>query len=219
MDSVRSGPFGQIFRPDNFVFGKFALGCVFWLKKFDSWIINQISLYMYVSLALVLEVNFLRRILFPQDKVVLVITGLRDITLREQNWSIQFSMWFEKKPRVATACKDFSSHTRSVAARVPVWAHYSSRRSVKNTQTVSWTRSALFHRQKYRIPSSNLTTLLCRFISSLKTRMRHTALTTRPCTISASEHSSSPLRHTATWTISFQQPWVESQLACDSLVR
>ena len=24
MDSVRSGPFGQIFRPDNFVFGKSA---------------------------------------------------------------------------------------------------------------------------------------------------------------------------------------------------
>ena len=24
MDSVRSGPFGQIFRPDNFVFGKFC---------------------------------------------------------------------------------------------------------------------------------------------------------------------------------------------------
>ena len=23
MDSVRSGPFGQIFRPDNFVFGEF----------------------------------------------------------------------------------------------------------------------------------------------------------------------------------------------------
>jgi hypothetical protein len=23
MDSVRSGPFGQLFRPDNFVFGKF----------------------------------------------------------------------------------------------------------------------------------------------------------------------------------------------------
>ena len=27
MDSVRSGPFGQIFRPDNFVFGKYNL-CV-----------------------------------------------------------------------------------------------------------------------------------------------------------------------------------------------
>ena len=24
MDSVRSGPFGQIFRPDNFVFGKYS---------------------------------------------------------------------------------------------------------------------------------------------------------------------------------------------------
>ena len=27
MDSVRSGPFGQIFRPDNFVFGGFACPC------------------------------------------------------------------------------------------------------------------------------------------------------------------------------------------------
>lgn len=26
MDSVRSGPFGQLFRPDNFVFGKCAIG-------------------------------------------------------------------------------------------------------------------------------------------------------------------------------------------------
>ena len=27
MDSVRSGPFGQIFRPDNFTFGKLELYC------------------------------------------------------------------------------------------------------------------------------------------------------------------------------------------------
>ena len=26
MDSVRSGPFGQIFRPDNFIFGQ--VGCL-----------------------------------------------------------------------------------------------------------------------------------------------------------------------------------------------
>lgn len=26
MDSVRSGPFGQIFRPDNFVFGEPRIG-------------------------------------------------------------------------------------------------------------------------------------------------------------------------------------------------
>jgi hypothetical protein len=29
MDSVRSGPFGQIFRPDNFVFGGFVCPCFF----------------------------------------------------------------------------------------------------------------------------------------------------------------------------------------------
>uniref|UniRef100_A0A8C0G030 Tubulin beta 4B class IVb n=2 Tax=Euteleostomi TaxID=117571 RepID=A0A8C0G030_CHEAB len=29
MDSVRSGPFGQIFRPDNFVFGKSGAGTIF----------------------------------------------------------------------------------------------------------------------------------------------------------------------------------------------
>ena len=29
MDSVRSGPFGQVFRPDNFVFGML----VFFVKK------------------------------------------------------------------------------------------------------------------------------------------------------------------------------------------
>lgn len=34
MDSVRSGPFGQIFRPDNFVFGKFqfVFECHAWLR-------------------------------------------------------------------------------------------------------------------------------------------------------------------------------------------
>ena len=28
MDSVRSGPYGQIFRPDNFVFGQVRLSCL-----------------------------------------------------------------------------------------------------------------------------------------------------------------------------------------------
>lgn len=31
MDSVRSGPFGQIFRPDNFVFGNLSIS--FYLHK------------------------------------------------------------------------------------------------------------------------------------------------------------------------------------------
>lgn len=33
MDSVRSGPFGQIFRPDNFVFGKYYYYFFFKIKK------------------------------------------------------------------------------------------------------------------------------------------------------------------------------------------
>ena len=28
MDSIRSGPFGQVFRPDNFVFGKFKMAFI-----------------------------------------------------------------------------------------------------------------------------------------------------------------------------------------------
>ena len=28
MDSVRSGPFGQIFRPDNFIFGQVSSFCL-----------------------------------------------------------------------------------------------------------------------------------------------------------------------------------------------
>ena len=35
MDSVRSGPFGQIFRPDNFVFGQSGAGNN-WAKGFYS---------------------------------------------------------------------------------------------------------------------------------------------------------------------------------------
>ena len=37
MDSVRSGPFGQIFRPDNFVFGKQMLNLL--LNRFYEWIV------------------------------------------------------------------------------------------------------------------------------------------------------------------------------------
>lgn len=36
MDSVRSGPFGQLFRPDNFIFGKITLELYRAIKKFRS---------------------------------------------------------------------------------------------------------------------------------------------------------------------------------------
>ena len=46
MDSVRSGPFGQIFRPDNFVFGKYAMILAtrhLWLHTVFSFIMYEIT--------------------------------------------------------------------------------------------------------------------------------------------------------------------------------
>ena len=36
MDSVRSGPFGQIFKPDNFIFGKVLRDFAFKILKNDN---------------------------------------------------------------------------------------------------------------------------------------------------------------------------------------
>ena len=50
MDSVRSGPFGQIFRPDNFVFGKFKhfyTAC--W---FEFFVIDANKLISYLKIIL-----------------------------------------------------------------------------------------------------------------------------------------------------------------------
>ena len=33
MDAVRAGPFGQLFRPDNFVFGQSGAGKIHWQEK------------------------------------------------------------------------------------------------------------------------------------------------------------------------------------------
>ena len=35
MDSVRAGPFGQLFRPDNFVFGQTGAG-----NNWESWLMT-----------------------------------------------------------------------------------------------------------------------------------------------------------------------------------
>ena len=40
MDSVRSGPFGQIFKPDNFIFGKVLKDFVCRIKKIGSTIVH-----------------------------------------------------------------------------------------------------------------------------------------------------------------------------------
>lgn len=50
MDSVRSGPFGQLFRPDNFVFGQSGAGNN-WAKVITTCLkeINRFSLHIIIN--------------------------------------------------------------------------------------------------------------------------------------------------------------------------
>ena len=65
MDSVRSSTFGQLFRPDNFIFGKRVL-----LRRTIG---NQLDITKLFTL---------------QVKVGLEITGLKDTIPRELNLSV-----------------------------------------------------------------------------------------------------------------------------------
>ena len=49
MDSVRSGPFGQIFRPDNFIFGQSGAGMSY-LLLYNSNLNLIISYLFYLEL-------------------------------------------------------------------------------------------------------------------------------------------------------------------------
>ena len=64
-------------------------------------------------------------------------TGPRATTQRELSSSTPSSMSSERRLRAATAFRDSSSHTRSVAAPDPEWERFSSPRSVKSTPTES----------------------------------------------------------------------------------
>uniref|UniRef100_A0A8C6P0D6 Tubulin/FtsZ GTPase domain-containing protein n=1 Tax=Nothobranchius furzeri TaxID=105023 RepID=A0A8C6P0D6_NOTFU len=71
MDSVRSGPFGQIFRPDNFVFGElFGLGGFACLLKFKLIVLSDL-----------------------QVRVVQATTGQKATTPKVQSWWTRFWMW------------------------------------------------------------------------------------------------------------------------------
>lgn len=73
MDSVRAGPFGQLFRPDNFVFGQTGTAIV----------TTEMSL-LFVEILKSHRLHF-----FSQGPET---TGPRATTLRELNSSIRYSM-------------------------------------------------------------------------------------------------------------------------------
>ena len=86
MDSVRSGPFGQIFRPDNFVFG------MFWMianssLQFDR-DCDQPSRNISINNGMTLLITFLL-----QARAGRVTTGPRATTQREPSWWTRSWMW------------------------------------------------------------------------------------------------------------------------------
>jgi hypothetical protein len=93
MDSVRAGPFGQIFRPDNVVFGQSGAG-------------NNCTSKRIIHRTLTCDVSGLADSLvslFGHDS--LVFQGPRDTTLRELSSSTPSSMSFARSLSRATACK------------------------------------------------------------------------------------------------------------------
>ena len=112
MDSVRSGPFGQIFRPDNFVFGQSGAG--------NNWAKGHYTEGAELVDSVLDVVRKVRKIIHCQKKMINEIL---------------------RKPNLATASRDSNWHTPSVVEPVPVWEHSLFLKSVKSTPTESWTLS------------------------------------------------------------------------------
>ena len=100
MDSVRSGPYGQLFRPDNFVFGQSGAGNN-WAKVKSN--LKALELLCLATLVCVIAPVFVSNI---QLKDMLKFNiYLRATTPRVLSWSIVCLMWSGKRQRVATACR------------------------------------------------------------------------------------------------------------------
>jgi len=77
-------------------------------QELSLWISNLVQ---WTPLELDLSVNFSDLITLFSDKLVLVITGLKDITLKVLNLLIQFLTLLEKKLKDAIASKVSKSLT------------------------------------------------------------------------------------------------------------
>lgn len=106
MDSVRSGPFGQIFRPDNFVFGEL---CGTDSHVSPSGIISNVErLRSIVFLSYVIRLFKFFPLITFQVSLGQATTGLRVTTQRELSWLTLSWMWCGRRRRAVTACKAFS---------------------------------------------------------------------------------------------------------------
>ena len=98
----------------------------------------------WIQCARVHSVNSSDRTTSSLANQVLETTGPRVTTLKVPNSSIPFWTLFAKRPNPAIVSKAFNWHTHSVVVLDRVWVPCSSPKFVKNIQTVSVTRVALF---------------------------------------------------------------------------
>jgi hypothetical protein len=120
MDSVRSGPYGHIFRPDNFVFGQSGAG--------NNWAKGH-----YTEGAELIDsvLDVVRKEAENCD----CLQGWLLICLSRLVFHFCKVVWFADWD-LMPACQASRSATLSAAAPAPAWARCSSPRSARSTPTV-----------------------------------------------------------------------------------
>jgi len=146
----------------------------------------------WTLLELDLSDNFSDPITLFSDKLELVTTGPKDITLKELNLLTLFSMSAEKKLKDVIAFKDSKSPTPSEEELDLEWELSSSLKSEKNTLIELWKLSQLSHPPKSLIPLLNHTMPLFLSINWLKMLIWFSSLTMKLFMISVSELLNSP---------------------------
>ncbi len=128
-------------------------------------------------------------------RVVPETTGPRVTTQRELSWLTQFSMLSARRLSPATVFRDFNSPTLLEVARDLEWEPFSSPRSVRSTQTGSWTPSLWSPHPRCQTQWLSHTMPLSLSISWWRIQMRPTVSTMRLSMTSASELWSWPPQH------------------------
>merc|ERR1712159_800309 len=148
------------------------------------------SLVLWTLFVLVHSVSSSAPTTLCSARLVLVTTRPRVTTPRVPSSSTLCSMLSARRPSPVIASRASSSATPLAEVLVPVWELSSSRRSVRSTPTVWCSHSLLCHHQKCPTLLWSHTTPLSLCTSLWRTLTSACALTTRPCTTSASVLSS-----------------------------
>lgn len=168
MDSVRSSQYGEIFRPDNFVFGQSGAGNN-WAKGNYFVLPGLLTVYLFCL--------YSHSAYFHSPH--LPIHYFQAITPRARNWSTTCWTWFEKKPKAVTVFKASNLLTLWAAALDPAWVLCLSPKSARNILIVLCRRFPSFRLRKFRTLLWSRTTPRCLSISWSRTPTKLSVLTTR----------------------------------------